>query len=496
MDDLATSNNPYLALGVRPFINCCSVRTMHGGSLMLPQVRAAMAEASRHFVNLDELMEKAGERLAELTGAEWGLVTCGSAAAVALGTMACVAGNDPIKMLRLPDTTGMANRVVMVKNQRFAYDQAIRMSGTQIIEVETIEELDRAFEEPVAMVAVLGTHEHESQVRMEDLIARAKPRGVPVMVDAASEHLTRPSPWLVRGADLVIYSGGKFLRGPQTSGLLLGRRDLVQAAWRNASPHQALGRPMKVSKEDVIGLLTAVEYWVEQRDVSEEMARWHGANAEITRLVQAVPGVRTEVMAPEGVVMVPALRIIWDRDRIGLDGPGLRLAVLEGAPRIMLDDHSAKPDRITVDPFQLQPGEAAEVGRAIARALESARITAPRALAAPAVDLSGEWELRVRFLHGERVHKVSLTQSGNTISGEQHSQLFEGGVTGQIEATTVAMSFGTRYEGSNIRYNFAGAADEKAMSGTVNLGTSTDHHQGPVNLAKFGTAQWSATKLG
>jgi len=495
MDDLATSNNPYLALGVRPFINCCSVRTMHGGSLMLPQVRAAMAEASRHFVNLDELMEKASERLAELTGAEWGLVTCGSAAAVALGTMACVAGNDPIKMLRLPDTTGMTNRVVMVKNQRFAYDQAIRMSGTIIVEVETIEELDRAFEEPVAMVAVLGTHEHESKVRMEDLIARAKPRGVPVMVDAASEHIVRPSPWLVRGADLVIYSGGKFLRGPQTSGLLLGRKDLVQAAWRNASPHQALGRPMKVSKEDVIGLLTAVEYWMEQRDISEEVARWTGANAEIARLVEGVPGVRTESIAPEGVVVVPALRIIWDRTRIGVDGAGLRLAVLEGTPRIMLDDHSAKDDRISIDPFQLQPGEAADVGRAIARALEGARITAPKPLAAPAVDLSGEWEVRVRFLHGERVHKVSLSQAGNAISGEQHSQLFEGRVTGQIEGEQIALSFGTRYEGSNIRYNFAGEAGARTMSGTVNLGTSSDHHQGPVNLAQFGSAKWNATKV-
>ena len=496
MNDLATSNNPYLALGVRPFINCCSVRTMHGGSLMLPQVRAAMAEASRHFVNLDELMEKASERLAELCGAEWALVTCGSAAAVALGTMACVAGNDPIKMLRLPDTTGMVNRVVMVKNQRFAYDQAIRMSGTVIVEIETIEELDRAFEEPVAMVAVLGTHEHQGPVRMEDLIARAKPRGVPVMVDAASEHIVKPSPWLVRGADLVIYSGGKFLRGPQTSGLLLGRKDLVQAAWRNASPHQALGRPMKVSKEDVIGLLTAVEYWMESRDVGQENARWSGDNAEIARLVTAVPGVRTEIVAPEGVVMVPGLRVIWDRLRVGLDGPGLRLAVLEGSTRIMLDDHSAKEDRITIDPFQLQPGEAAEVGREIARVLEGARITAPRPLAAPSVDLSGEWEVRVRFLHGERVHKVVLAQAGNAISGEQHSLLFEGGVSGEIEGGRVALSFGTRYEGSNIRYNFAGEAGAVAMAGTVILGTSSDHHQGALSMAQFGTAKWSATKVG
>ena len=135
--------NPYLALGVRPFINCCSVRTMHGGSLMLPQVREAIDAASRQFVNLDELMDAAGKRIAELTGAEWGIVTCGSAAAVALGTAACVAGNDPVKMVRLPFTDGMVNRVIIPKKQRFAYDQAVRMIGCHIVEIDTREELDQ-----------------------------------------------------------------------------------------------------------------------------------------------------------------------------------------------------------------------------------------------------------------------------------------------------------------------------------------------------------------
>src|SRR5580692_7716011 len=135
------SRNPYQALGVRPFINCCSVRTMHGGSLMLPQVRAAIDAASRQFVNLDELMEAAGTRIAELTGAEWGIVTCGSAAAVALGTAACVAGNDPVRMLRLPFTDGMVNRVIIPSQQRFAYDQAVRMCGCPIVEIETREDL-------------------------------------------------------------------------------------------------------------------------------------------------------------------------------------------------------------------------------------------------------------------------------------------------------------------------------------------------------------------
>src|SRR5262245_28111693 len=192
--------NPYLALGVRPFINCCSVRTMHGGSLMLPQVRDAVAAASRQFVNLDELMEAASARLAELTGAEWAIVTCGSAAAVALGTAACVAGNDPVKMLRLPFTDGIPNRVIMPRNQRFAYDQAIRMIGTHIVEVDDRAGLDAALREPVAMVCLLGTHEHQSKLRMEEIVSVVKPLGIPILVDAASEHLTNPSPWLVRGA--------------------------------------------------------------------------------------------------------------------------------------------------------------------------------------------------------------------------------------------------------------------------------------------------------
>ncbi len=312
--------NPYLALGVRPFINCCSVRTMHGGSLMLPEVRAAVDAASRQFVNLDELMEVAGARLAELTGAEWGIVTCGSAAAVALASAACVAGNDPVRMLRLPFTDGWVNRVILPKNQRFAYDQAIRMVGAHIVEIDSLAELDAALAEPVAMVAILGTNEEFSNVRLEEIVARVKPLGIPILVDAASEHLQRPSPWLVRGADMVVYSGGKFLRGPQTSGLLLGNKNLVQAAWRNASPHQAFGRPMKVSKEDVIGVLTAVDYWFNKRDEAAELRRWHADLQEIARRVEAVPGVRTEVIEPKGVVRVPLLRVLWDG--IALDGIG------------------------------------------------------------------------------------------------------------------------------------------------------------------------------
>ena len=487
--------NPYLALGVRPFINCCSVRTMHGGSLMLPQVRAAVAEASRYFVNLDELMEAAGRRLAELTGAEWGLVTCGSAAAVALGTAACVAGNDPVKMLRLPFTDGMVNRVIIPRNQRFAYDQAVRMIGCSIVEIDTREDLDRALAEPVAMVVLLGKQEHLTSVRLEEIAAVVKPRGIPIMVDAASEHLRRPSPWLVRGADLVIYSGGKFLRGPQTSGLLLGSKRLVEAAWRNASPHQALGRPMKVSKEDIIGVLSALEYWFEERDQAGERQKWYDDLAVVAERVGQVPGARGEVVEPEGVDLVPRLRISWDRWQYPLDGLALRQQVLDGEPRIMLDDNSASEDSIVIDPFQLQPGEASQVGDAVAAVLQEASGASPAPSHQAAIEVAGSWELRVDFLQGSRVHRVEIEQHGPELAGRQRSSQFEGPVSGYLNGNLVQLSLTSRYEASTICYFFDGEIRDGKMSGTAVLGAASDQNHGVVNRSQFGTGRWSASRV-
>ncbi len=487
-----SNTNPYLALGVRPFINCCSVRTMHGGSLMLPRVRAAMDAASRQFVNLDELMEAAGQRLAELTGAEWGIVTCGSAAAVALASAACIAGNDPVRMLRLPFTDGWVNRVILPKNQRFAYDQAIRMVGARIVEIDSMADLEAALREPVAMVAILGTNEEFSKIRLEEIAARVKPLGIPILVDAASEHLQRPSPWLVRGADMVIYSGGKFLRGPQTSGLLLGKKNLVQAAWRNASPHQAFGRPMKVSKEDVIGVLAAVEYWLNERDEAAELQHWYDDLQEIAKRVATVPGVSSEVIEPKGVVRVPLLRVKWDG--FALDGMGLRQRLLDGTPRIMIDDTSAKANSVNIDPFQFQPGEAAQVGQAIADALTAAHNLHPAQDAPAQINIAGDWDVRVQFLHGERKHRLRLQQQGNQLSGSQNSEQFEGQVIGKLSGQAVHMQFETRHEGSAIAYRFEGIVNDGKMTGDVFLGSATDHHRGPVNLSQFGKGQWQASR--
>jgi D-glucosaminate-6-phosphate ammonia-lyase len=488
--------NPYLALGVRPFINCCSVRTMHGGSLMLPQVKAAMAEASRWFVNLDELMEAAGRRLAELTGAEWGIVTCGSAAAVALGTAACVAGNDPLKMLRLPFTEGMVNRAIIPKSQRFAYDQAVRMIGCPIVEIETRADLDRALDEPAALIVLFGKEEHRGPLRLEEIAAVAKPRGIPIMVDAASEHLTRPSPWLVRGADLVVYSGGKFLRGPQTSGLLLGARRLVEAAWRNASPHQALGRPMKVSKEDIVGVLAALEFWFEARDEAAERQQWFDDLTLIAEHIGKLRGASGSVIEPEGVDLVPRLRLSWDRWHYPIDGLGLRQRLLDGEPRIMLDDNSATENEIEIDPFQLQPGEAAEVAEAVAAALREAGADAPLAERPPQADIAGEWELRLDFLHGARVHRLAIEQSGAELSGRHRAEGFDGPLAGWLDGDNIQLLFTARLEASTLSYRFDGALRDGRMSGTAILGAASDQHHGIVNRGQFGAGTWQASRIG
>jgi L-seryl-tRNA(Ser) seleniumtransferase len=487
--------NPYSKLGVRPFINCCSVRTMHGGSLMLPQVRAAIDAASRQFVNLDELMEAAGRRIAELTGAEWGIVTCGSAAAVALGTAACVAGNDPVKMVRLPFTDGMVNRVIIPKKQRFAYDQAVRMIGCHIVEIDTREELDRALEEPVAMVCLLGKQEHLTAVRLEEIASVCKPRGIPIMVDAASEHIEKPSPWLRRGADLVVYSGGKFLRGPQTSGLLLGDKGLCQAAWRNGSPHQALGRPMKVSKEDIVGVVAALEYWFGERDEAAERRKWDADLAAIAERFGQIDGVHGEVLEPSGVDKVPRLKVIWDRARFPIDGNGLRLAVLDGEPRVMLDDNSATDDSLAIDPFQLQPGEAAQVGDAIVSALRASLTNRPQATRAPGPVVAGEWELHIAFMHGTRTHRLALEQHGGDIAGMQRSPLFEGPVSGDIDGDRICFAFAGRHEAATISYRFEGSVADGRMGGTVLLGAASDQNQGIVNRTQFGAGSWEARRL-
>jgi L-seryl-tRNA(Ser) seleniumtransferase len=498
MDSVAkTNSDPYLALGLRPFINCCSVRTIHGGSLMLPSVRAAVAAASQRFVNIDELMDAAGHRIAELTGAEFGMVTCGSAAALALAAAGCVAGNDPAKMLRLPFTDGMNNHVAIMSGHRFAYDQAIRMVGTHMVECSNEADLIAALAaNNLAMVCVLGRTEAKSPVPIERIAELAHAQGVPVLVDAASELITNPNPWLARGADLVVYSGGKYLRGPQTSGLLLGRKDLVKAAWANAAPHHAFGRPMKVSKEDVIGVIAALEYWFTERDAAAEARRWDTDLATIAQILEGMPGLTTSVVPGPHTKGIPSLEVTWDLDHYGTDHEGVRQALEAGEPRIMLEDMITHPTTIRIEPFNLMPGEARMVGLALQRAFKAvASVKAPQE-PAPSADVSGAWDVDVSFMKGRRRLRVVLEQAGSAVTGRQESDGFSGGVHGQVAASAVRLKFDDEYEGSTIFYSLEGEASPAHMSGTVQFGAANGGNTGVLNLRQHGTGTWEARRAG
>ena len=265
----------YRSIGVKPLVNARGTFTIISGSLMLPEVRAAMDAAARHYVHLDELAEAIGARLATLTGAEWGLVTVGCSAALTHATAACIAGGNPDLHVRMPNLTGFRERRSHhPAHSRNVYDAAVRAVGARMIEVNSAAELEAALGPRTAMIYVLaGTRADQSPINLKAIAQIANPKGVPILVDAAAEILTIPNVHLQNGAALVGYSGGKCLRGPQTAGLLLGRKDLVRAAWVHSAPHHGPGRAMKVGKEEAIGMLTAVEMWV-KRDHDAEWKQW------------------------------------------------------------------------------------------------------------------------------------------------------------------------------------------------------------------------------
>lgn len=460
---------------------------------MLPEVVAAMEAAAKHFVNINELMTGASARIAELTGAPSGIVTCGSAAAIALATTAAIAGNDPIKMLALPFTGDMVRRVVMPKSHRFPYDQAIRMVGAEIVEVETLADLEALDFSTIAMLAIVGSKDSGTTLGFEDLVRVARPHGVPVLVDAASEHIQRPNPWLERGADMVVYSGGKFLRGPQTSGLLLGRRDLINSAWANSSPHRAFGRPMKVGKEDVIGVLTALELWF-GRDRDAAHRAWQNDLDTIAERVSQIEGCSADMLPPDHGDEQPQLKLTWSRDLVAIDGMELRRQLLEGTPRIMLDDMSAGEGSIVIEPFSLQSGEAEVVGRAIAAALAGARSLPFPSSTAPALDVSGDWIVDVDLLRWPRKHSLSLCQDGRILSGTHCADALCGNVSGTVEGDKVFFQLEGIFEAAIVTFRFSGEISGRTLQGTVDLGSTTPGTRGVVSYTQYGHATWRAAR--
>jgi len=381
--------NVYTRLGVKTVINCRGTWTYLSGSLQFPEVRAAQAEASHYFVNMVELQRAVGRKLAELTGAESGLITSGAAGAMAASTAACMAGSDPQKIWQLPDPTGMKYEVIMVGG-RSAFDSAIRLTGAKLILVETPEQIANAVTDNTAMIYT--TDLGDKLVRE---LAIAKDHNVPLLLDDAAGIPPADNLKLYANMkiDLYTFSGGKGLQGPQCSGVLLGRKDLIEAALRNSAPWEgAVCRPMKVGKEEVIGCLTAVETWL-KIDPKKLYSEWNSRVDRIAKLVQTVPGVKTETYVPDDGNRYPTLKISWDQrawgftitdcvqklrggdpviEVLGADNPSLVQAVHEGIEKPNRKERK-EVDHIELVSMTIRPGEEMIVGQRLRSILGSAR---------------------------------------------------------------------------------------------------------------------------
>jgi uncharacterized pyridoxal phosphate-dependent enzyme len=358
----------YRKLGVRPIIHACGTTTRYGGSLLRAEVLDAMREASETLVNIDELNEAAGAAIAGMLGAEAAFVTAGASSGLILQAAACIAGDDPARIARLPDSRGLRNEFVIQRAHRFAYDQAYRIPGGVLVEIGLARrtqpfELEDAITDRTAAVAHLVSPftSPPATLSIEQVIAIAHRRGVPVIVDAASmlpprENLAK---FLRLGADLVSFSGGKGIRGPQSTGILAGRRDLVRAAALNASPNQAVGRAAKKSKEEIVGLVTALELFMAE-DEAAEMKRYVDVCATIVEKLAAIPGLRVVVEHDRVNRVIPHAVVYFTPDWVGPSGHAVQVALAQGDPHIYVQQGAHQGgyfDEIAVDPINLQPGD-------------------------------------------------------------------------------------------------------------------------------------------
>jgi uncharacterized pyridoxal phosphate-dependent enzyme len=356
-------------LGVRSFINAAGTFTALTGSLMRPEVVAAMRAASRKYVRLEDLHDAVGQKIAKLLDCPAALVTSGCASALSLATAACVAGSDPARIRRLPDTRGMKDEVVVQKTHRVGYDHAIRNAGVRLVEVETREELEGAISERTAMMFFLNFADPKGKVHHEEFVAIGKKRGVPTLIDAAADVPPVENLWRFTkmGFDLVGFSGGKGLRGPQSSGLLLGRKDLIAAARLNNSPNgDTLCRTNKVNKEEVVGMLVALESYL-KLDHAAEWKEWEGRCRRIADELKAFEDVRTEVFVPEIANAVPHLRVGWDYKKRNLNPSAMARKLRDGEPSIEVSPGSRQ--QLVIGVWMMEPGDDAIVGKRLREVL-------------------------------------------------------------------------------------------------------------------------------
>ncbi len=467
--------NIYQSIGIEPVINCVGTYTIIGGSLERPAVVEAMHSASGAFVQYDELAFGVGRRLAEITGAEWGMVSAGCAAGMKHVTSACVAGGNPEKLVRIPDLSGFdKTEVIIPRSSRNAYDHAIRNIGVKIITVNNLYELGKAICPRTAMIYVMTGDDTEpgQEFAVDKIAALATPYNVPLLVDAAAEDLTVPNVHLQRGASVVAYSGGKALCGPQCAGLLLGRKDILMSAWQASSPHHCAGRDNKVGKEEMLGMLAAIEDWV-TRDHVEKMRIWHTYLDTISKKIGTISGIKTTIREPEGLNnRSPVLSVSWDPDQFNFTGPDISEELATTKPRIAV--HSGFNERegttsINICAGQMQPGNDKIVADRVYELLTRKR-PKPSPMSAPGGDLTGRWTVSIEYYFSRTQHTFILEQDGNWLQGSHKTDFSMREISGSIDGNNVKLFSSERMIADNVPFTFSGTLSDDTMSGEIYLG--------------------------
>jgi len=394
------SRKVYTRLGLRPIINAAGTYTALGGSLMPPEVIQAMDDAARHYVPIKDLSRAVGTRIAELTGNPAALVTTGAAGAIFVGTCACIAGDDPVKATRLPFTGGMKNEVVTQKLHLTGWTRQCEAAGARMIEVEHRDEFERTINGRTAMLYFLvadrhfGKHRDQpdapgGKVSLAECVEIARKMRIPLLVDAAAElpPFENLNGYCRMGVDLVCFSGGKGLRGPQNAGLLLGRKDLIEIAETFQSPYSGIGRDLKIAKETYIGMLAAVERYV-QLDRQGEWNRWQAQADYMLSEIRKISGVEAGYVPKHITNHVPRIWFKWDEQALNFSREDCFKALDAGDPRVV---PLRTPMGVTLVPWMMNPGEERIVARRVREVLEKAKGTRARRPARTGAELAADF---------------------------------------------------------------------------------------------------------
>lgn len=474
------TNNIYRENGIEPIINGLGTYTIIGGSIKLPEVNRAMEAASHNFAQLDEVADGIGQQLSEITGADWGVVSSGCAAGLKLVTAAAVSGGDPEKLIRIPNLEGFEkDEVIVPLTSRNYYDHAIRNIGVKVINVSTLDELNRAISPKTALIYMVNGDMSwtGTPMSLENVSSIAKIKNVPVLFDAANEVLSFPPLHLKRGATVVAHSGGKSICGPQSCGLLLGDKNLLMAAWQASSPHHGPCRDNKVDRDEMFGMLAAVKFW-KNNSLEETKKRWNTYINHINKRVEGIPSVKTLVHNPTILsklsYLAPESVISWDPEVLHITGQELADELGRTKPRVAVASgggrwRDSRINGISVNTFGIQPGEEEIVADRIYEVL-SAKRNPKKSLDAPATNLSGTWNVNISFANSKFNHLLFIEQEGNWIKGSHKSRYTLNNLSGIIEGNKLTLRSIVEMPGDSIVYSFTGELSGDTISGNLFMG--------------------------